>query len=669
MKHILLLILVLLSLQTLPATEPTLLKDTVELKEFVVTNRAPGLISSRLTTVQTQKITRDELSRAACCNLAESFETNPSVDVAYTDAATGARQIRLLGLSGTYVQMLTENFPNFRGVASPYGLDYVPGPWLESIFISKGTSSVKNGYEAIAGQINVEFKKPKPIADIFSANVFAGDNGRFELNADATALLNNKLSTTILGHFSTEEKEYDMNDDGFLDTPLKRQFNLMNRWEYHTDNFIGQYGVRFLNENRTGGQTSDVVTDSLYRTKAETNRIEAFAKNGLILDTEKNESVALIVSGSYHEQKSSYGFRPYNVYETNLYASLMYESNFNEEHRISTGLSLNYDYFNENYILDLPVQSNAAKIFDNQQEIVPGAYAEYTFNKDNRLIVSAGVRADYSSLYKFFVTPRMHVKYNVTDWFHVRASVGKGFRTVHVLPENNFYMASSRKINIAQDLDMEEAWNYGANLSFFIPLAGKELTLNTEWYYTDFEKQLVVDLDSDPHAVSFYNLDGKSYSSNFQVEMSYPFFRGFTLTAAYRLTDVKTTYNGVLKKKPFTNDYKSLLTASYQTPLKKWQFDVTAQFNGGGNLPEPDQLQPLWDDEFPSVTILNAQITKYFRTWSVYVGAENILDFVQKNPIIDPQNPWGDKFDSSIVWGPLHGRKFYVGLRYNIPRL
>lgn len=647
------------------------LSETLELKEVVVKERSPGLISSRLSTVQTQKITRDELSRAACCNLAESFETNPSVDVAYTDATTGAKQIRLLGLSGTYIQMLTENFPNFRGVAAPYGLDYVPGPWLESIYISKGTSSVKNGYEAIAGQINVEFKKPKPTTDIFSANLFAADNQRFEMNTDATVLLSKSLSTTILGHFSSEEKEYDMIADGFLDTPLKRQFNLMNRWEYTTGKYIGQYGVRFLNENRKGGQTSDVIVppDSLYRTNAETNRIEGFAKNGFILSTEKNESVALIVSGSYHEQKTTYGFRPYNVYETNLYTSLMYETNLMKEHRISTGISLNYDYFNENYILELPVKQASTKTFDQTKEITPGVYAEYTFNKDNRLIISAGLRADYSSLYDFFVTPRIHIKYDMTNWLHLRASAGKGFRTAHVLPENNFYMASNRKLNIASDLNMEEAWNYGANVSFYIPAFGKELTLNTEWYYTDFRKQVVIDLDSDPHAVSFYNLDGKSYSSNFQVELSYPFFRGLTATTAYRFTNVKTTYNGVLKKKPFTNDYKALATVSYQTPLKKWQFDITAQFNGGGHLPEPDQTNPLWNNDFSAFTILNAQVTKYFRTWSIYAGAENILDFVQKNPIIDPQHPWGDNFDSSIVWGPLHGRKFYVGLRYNIPRL
>ena len=645
------------------------LKNQLYLDEVVVSHRAIGTISSRTSTLQTQKITTAELYRAACCNLAESFETNPSVDVSYTDAATGARQIRLLGLSGTYVQMLTENFTNFRGVASPYGLDYVPGPWLESILVSKGTSSVKNGYEAIAGQINVEFKKPRATSDIFSANVFVADNSRYEANLDGTAHVSPDLYTTLLAHYSSEEKEYDMNHDGFLDTPLKRQINLMNRWEYKKGAYISQFGARFLTEDRTGGQTSDkaATTSTPYKINLETNRIEGFAKNGYILNQENSESIALILSGSYHEQKSSYGFRPYRVYENNLYGNLIYERDFTPAHRLSTGLSLNHDQFNENYLLGLNPQDN--KESKETQETVTGAYTEYTFNKNDRFVLLAGVRADYSTLHNWFVTPRLHLKYNFTDWLHLRASVGKGFRTTHALAENNFYMASSRKIQIDDHLKMEEAWNYGANLSFYIPLGAKELTVHTEYYYTNFLNQVVVDVDSNPYEVSFYNLDGKSYSTNFQVEASYPFFKGFTLTAAYRKTNVKTTYKGVLRDKPFNNDYKALVTASYQTPLRKWQVDVTSQFNGGGRLPDPDPINAGWDSKFDSFMVLNAQITKLFRNASVYLGAENLLDFVQEKTVVGAANPYGTTFDTSLVWGPLHGRKIYAGVRYNIPRI
>lgn len=639
----------------------------VALQEVVISERKMGTIASRTSVLQTQKITYDEICRAACCNLAESFETNPSVDVSYSDAATGARQIKLLGLAGTYVQMLTENYPNFRGAASLYGLDYVPGAWMESIQVSKGTSSVKNGYEALAGQINVEFKKPST-ADIFSVNLFGSDAGRYEGNADASWHINDKVSTGLLVHYSNDKMQHDGNDDGFLDTPLKEQVNLMNRWYHKLDHYVAQYGVRYLHENRTGGQsTKHHDFADPYRVRLQTNRAELFTKQAYIIDKEKVESVALILSGSYHEQKSMYDRTPYNVYQNNVYASLLYEKEFSPAHSLSTGLSMNYDGFDENLTL------GGVRTPYNRTEVVPGAYAQYTYNLNDKLILLAGLRADYSSLYDFFVTPRLHIKYNPFDWFHVRASAGKGFRTANVLAENNYLLSSSRKMNIAADLDQEEAWNTGVNLSFYIPLFGKELALNGEWYYTDFRKQVVVDMDSDPHAVSFYNLDGRSYSNSFQVEATYPFFRGFTLTAAYRYTDAKTDYRnaeGVTRwlKKPLVSVYKGLLTASYQTPLKKWQFDLTGQFNGGGRMPTPDAVNPLWEPDFKAYTVVNAQITKYFRRWSIYVGAENLFDYKQPHPIIDAENPRGDNFDGSMVWGPVHGRKIYAGLRFNISR-
>ena len=663
-----------------PQNEPLriILKGEIELDEVVVSDRRISTISSRTSIVQTQRITYDELCRAACCNLAESFETNPSVDVSYSDASTGARQIKLLGLSGTYVQMLTENYPNFRGASSLYGLDYVPGAWMESIQVSKGTSSVKNGYEAIAGQINVEYKKPVT-ADIFSTNLFVSDAGRYEANSDASWHINENLSTGLLVHYSKDGTHHDANDDGFLDMPLKEQVNLMNRWQHRVDNYVSQYGVRYLYEDRTGGQsTKHHNFADPYQININTNRVEGYTKQAYIINPDKVESVALIASGSYHEQQSLYDRTPYNIYQNNLYASLMYEKELTPMHNISTGLSVNYDGFDENIILQYPPlgsSQSVEKTVYNRKEVVPGAYAQYTYNLEDKFIMLAGIRADHSSIHDFFVTPRVHLKYNPFDWFHIRASAGKGFRTANILAENNFLLSSSRKLTIADNLDQEEALNTGLNFSFYIPIAGKDLTINAEWYYTNFNKQVVVDMDSNPHEVRFYNLDGKSYSHSYQIEATYqfPFLRGFTLTGAYRYTDAKTDYrsqNGVTQrlKKPLVSDYKGLLTASYQTPLRKWQVDLTGQFNGGGRMPVPDTTNPMWDTDFKPYQVWNAQVTKFFRIWSIYVGSENLFSFTQDNPVIDAANPRGGNFDGSMVWGPVHGRKIYAGLRFNIGR-
>ena len=647
------------------------LKEGVELDEVVVSKQRYSTLTSAVSPLNTQKITYAELCRAACCSLAESFETNPSVDVSYSDAATGARQIKLLGLSGTYVQMLTENYPNFRGAASLYGLDYIPGPWMESIQVSKGTSSVKNGYEALTGQINVEFKKPQT-SDPFSLNLFVSDAGRYEVNTDGAFVLNDKLSTGILAHYSNEKQTHDDNDDGFLDIPKREQLNLFNRWYYASGQVVSQAGIRYVYEKRESGQdTHSAMTYSPYQVDINTNRVEAFAKNALLLD--EHSSVALILSGSHHNMNTAFGalnkqagdsLTLYDVKQNNFYASLMYETEFSHTHRLSTGLSFNYDGFDEQLNTDPFVRN----------ESVYGGYAQYTLDLEERLTLLAGMRADYSSRYDFFFTPRIHAKFNATDWMQLRGSVGKGFRTANILAENNFLFASNRidTNNLNPEnfdkLDQEEAWNYGLSALFTIPLFGKELMLNAEYYYTDFKKQVVVDMDTYSRQVLFYNLAGKSYAKNFQVEATYPFFEGFTLTAAYRLTDSKTTLqNGKLIKKPLMNDYKGLITASYKTPLEKWQFDFTTQFNGGGRMPTPDANNPLWDERFKAYTIFNAQVTRYFRNWSVYLGSENISNFTQKNPIIAANQPYSGDFDSSMIWGPVHGRKLYIGMRYNLP--
>ena len=648
------------------------LREGMELSEVQIVSRKLSTLKLRSSVMNEEIITSDELCRAACCNLGESFVTNPSVDVSYSDAATGAKQIKLLGLSGTYVQMLTENIPNYRGAAPPYGLGYVPGPWMHSIQVSKGISSVKNGYEALTGQINVEFKKPQlPEADWVSANLFASTTNRYEANADATVKLSKRWSTSLLAHYENETKAHDGNDDGFADIPRIEQYNFWNRWAYMGDHYVFQAGIKALDESRKGGQVSHsgVPAADRYEIDIDTRRYEAFTKNAYIFNKEKNTNLALILSGTLHNQDALYGRKIYNVDQSNAYASLMFETKFTKEHNLSAGFSYNYDGYDQHYRLTNNAETPLTKAF--ARESVGGAYAQYTFNLDNKFVLMAGLRGDHSSEYGFFVTPRAHIKYNPNDFVHFRLSAGKGYRTNHVLAENNYLMASSRKVSIADHLDQEEAWNYGASISGYIPLFGKTLNLNLEYYYTDFLKQVVVDMDTNPHEVAFYNLDGRSYSQVFQVEATYPFFQGFSLTAAYRWTDAKTTYNHQLMEKPLTGKYKGLVTASYQTPLGLWQFDATWQMNGGGRMPNPYTLADgtsSWDARYKGFSQLSAQVTRYFRRWSIYIGGENLTNFKQKNPIIDAADPWGDRFDSTMIWGPVHGAKGYIGVRFNLAR-
>ena len=629
--------------------------------------RRSSTLNSRMYPLQSQKITYDELCRAACCNLAESFETNPSVDVSYADAATGARQIKLLGLSGTYVQMLTEQVPNLQGAASAYGLSYVPGPWMEGIQVSKGTSSVKNGYEALTGQINIDYKKPQT-ADPLFVNLFAAHTGRLEANVDGNIAINDKLSTGLLLHYSREKMSHDSDDDGFMDMPKTEQYNVMNRWYYKSNNYIFQVAANFIHEDRESGQIAHGEhIENPYKIGINTDRAVLFTKNGYIFDHDKNTNLALILSGTYHKQNSSFGLNKFDVEQKNIYANLMFETELDSKNRISTGVSMNYDNYNEK-LIDQRVEG-LDNIKLKRKDPIAGAYAQYTFDYYSRFTLLAGVRGDYSSDHGFFVTPRLHLKYApLGELLNLRASVGRGYRVANVLVENNYLLASSRKMVFERGLDnFESAWNYGASAHFTFPLFNRDLSIMLEYYYTDFDKQVVANVE-DPTQVVFSNLKGRSYAQNAQIEISYPLLKGFNVTGAYRWTEAKTTYDGKLMTKPLTNRYKGLLTASYQTPSGMWQFDATSQFNGGGRMPNPGTVDPLWNSDFPSFITLSAQATFNYKTLSLYVGGENLTGYRQKNPIIDAANPWGDRFDATMIWGPVHGPKFYVGMRWSIPR-
>lgn len=663
-----------------------------------------GLTHSRVRIDNVELIGADQLIRAACCNLGESFVANPSVDVSYSDAATGARQIKLLGLSGTYVQMMVENMPALRGAAIPYSLSFVPGPWMQSIQVSKGASSVKNGYESITGQINIEYLKPQG-TDGVRANAYLDSKLKYELNLDGSKHFTNRFSGSVLAHFEDRQLAHDGNHDGFADMPRQRQWNVMPRIAYVSPRWISQLSVRALRDERESGQLCGNVQPNSYNAQGEfiaepylinvnTDRYEAQWKNGFPFGDDHNTSLALMLNGSWHDAENGYGLTHYDILQKNGYAQLMFETDLTERHNLSLGLSVNHDYYkahhyrynlyaghNDPYVIDLPGfdPSKNYNMHSREQETTSGAYAQYTYKVGEMFTLMAGLRADYTDLYqRWFVTPRLHLKYSPNDVFTLRASAGKGYRTPHLLAENVSMLLSGRALYIENSesylFPQEEAWNYGLSTSLSLPIADRTLALNAEYYYTDFVQQLVIEYPeayyhqttgvggysqqsvADAWAIVMHPLNGQSYSHTIQVDATYPFFEGFEAMAAFRYNDARTTYlDGELRRRPLTSRYKGLVTLSYKTPLEFWHFDVTGQLNGPGVL--YDQT------EYPAYFQLQAQVTREFRHFSLYLGGENLTDYTIPEPIRGAANPWSPQFDATQVWGPTDGIMFYLGFR------
>ena len=642
------------------------------LNEVEIAARQKASYINTITPIAVESITSEGLRRAACCSLAESFENSASVDVNNSDAVTGAKQNELLGLSGLYTQMMAENMPNVRGLASAFGLSYVPGTWMNAIQVSKGTSSVRNGYESISGQINVDYKKPEEgESEKVFVNLYGNTMTMAELNFNTRWNVGKHGSMMVLGHANQNFMAMDGNGDGFIDDPMAAQGNLFLRYDFGNEWFEGKWGVKMLRDRRDGGMMHGdhrAVGPDDHRFKITTTRYEAFSKTGFLFDRD-DTSLGLQQQFTLHGLGSNYFNRnSYYAKQWSYYANLLFDSYIvNDHHKYSVGASYSFDKYKE-YLWESQADSDSTML---RTEHVPGVFGEYTFDDARHWSVIAGFRTDYNTYYqKLLYTPRLHVRFMTDNELTVRASAGKGYRSPNVIAENSTMLASAREIVFVETPRMEEAWNYGINLTKGIGLGWRELTIQADFYRTDFINQIVLDRDADAHQVRIYNLNGKSYSNCAQIEANCEIIKDFDLTLAFRYNDVKMTINDTLREKPFVNRYKGLVTASYAPGT--WQFDFTTQFNGDSRIPDMSGNATAVADgqvmeRSPFYVIMNAQITKKLgEYWELYVGGENLTNYKQDHPIVSASNPSNDDFDASMVWGPISGIHGYMGVRFQI---
>lgn len=641
------------------------MREQTQLEQVEIVSSQRGNYVSRAETMSVETVSSAGLKQAACCNLSESFENSASVNVNYSDAITGAKHIEMLGLAGRYTQFLQENIPNLRGLAGPFGLSYYPGDWMQSIQVSKGASTVINGYESITGQINIELKKPSN-TELFFLNMYINSETSLEANAIGTIQLNDKWTTMLFGHYNQMQMKIDNNGDGFLDMPLVRQVNLYNRWTYESNGTHFEIGLKYLNENREGGQDDynpEEVSNPTngYGFGVKTNRAEANIKLGHVFSGRDLTSLGFQSQLTWQDQQSFYGLNNYDADQFTVYNNLLYQSYIsNSKHQYTTGLSYYYTVYNQ--------QVNDS-IFD-RTESVPGAFFQYTYSDGNKLNIIAGIREDYNSEYGWLFTPRLHVRYSFNPQNIIRANAGKGYKPVNVIAENTSLFLTSKTFQVLGELDMESAWNYGISYSRYFTVGARELSFIVDYFYTNFENQTIVDRETTPNVIYIYNLNGKSYSNSIQGELQYEAIKNLDLTVAFRYNDVKTTINEQLIAAPMINVYKGLFSASYQTSLKKWQFDVNLQMNGNMPLPTTSWNPPEYQRpaESPAFVTINAQVTKFFKKFEVYLGGENLTNYRQPNPIIAADNPFGEYFDATIIYGPINGIKVYAGFRYTLKR-
>ena len=635
------------------------LTPSLELKEVKVKGKVNTTKFSTVNSINMQTLSTGELEKAACCNLSESFSTNATVDVNFTDAVSGAKKIQMLGLDGAYTQITQENMPLIRGISSAYGLSYVPGTWIESIQIIKGSGSVVNGFESFAGQINLEYYKPESAPKLFW-NGYTNGHGKLENNL-LFAKKSGAWKSNLFTHVDYFDKELDNNKDGFLDMPKVTQVNVLNRWEYKDNNYHIGFTARGLVEDRLGGTIENALNP--YAVNIHNDLLEFTSKTGAILPNSPGKSAGLQTSFRRHNQTAIFGENNYKGLQESAYLNLIRQTYIGStNHKLKYGTSYYADRYTESFSghIDTAFTDNV------RVDLMTGIFSEYSYKWGESFNLTAGMRADYyNNSEEINYLPRLNMKYNPTEKMAIRFSAGKAFRVANVFVENASFLASNREISVG-NLNPEIAWNYGANITYCFYLFGREGTINADAYRTDFENQIVVDIENQ-NELSFYNLEGDSYATSMQLDFAYELFDRFDVKMAYKINDVKSTYSGdgETKETPLTPKDRALLNLAYATNFDKWIFDVTANNIGESRIPEHKDIAKKYSESF---YLYNAQITKKFRKFDVYLGAENLLGYTQDNPIIDSENPTSSSsaFDASLIYAPINGRMIYAGFRFKI---
>jgi len=641
-------------------------KDTLQATVKVATQA--GNYLPRGKDIKTEVISAAGLCKMACCNLAESFENSASVTVGYADAVTGARQIKLLGQSGIYTQMLDENRPVMRGLSAPFGLSYIPGQWLESIQISKGVASVINGVESMTGQINMEHRKPTDEKPLYVQGSIMAD-GKADLNVISALQLDEmqKWSTVILAHIDGNAHEMDMNGDKFRDDPTGLQMSLSNRWLYYDPSGLQvRFGVRAIQDRREGGQLSSI--ENPWTSKILNRSLDGYVKVGLPLDDDSASSIAMVADWNWQGMNSNFGLTTYDADQQSAFLNLLYQRELNESHKFTLGLSDMFDLYNEDLLRAFGSYSSsplAAKTVLN----TAGVFGEYTFHSGTKFSAIVGLRGDWYKDAGFKVSPRLTLKWAPSDDFVFRANGGRGIRYSTPLIDNFGVLSTSKifKGSFAEHA-LEDAITMGANVTWYLPFGGSNNYISADYFRTDFLSQTICDYDAEPNTIFFY--DGQSVTNNFFLDLSLEPFERFVVTLTGRYTQAEQTSKKspdvfVMKEKPMVSRFKGVLNLQYSTNLNKWIFDFTASANG------PCKVWDFMEDRYPggyteTYPLLYAQVTRRFKGFDVYVGGENLTNYKQPDPIIGAENPFNEGFDASQVWGPLMGVRVYAGIRVTI---
>jgi outer membrane receptor for ferrienterochelin and colicins len=595
------------------------------------------------------------LRRSATSNLTEAIG---QVNGLYTQIDCGVcytNNIRINGMEGPYTAVLIDGMPIMSSLASVYGLNGINPSIIERIEIVKGPNSTLYGSEAMAGVINVITKDPR-FTPRLAVDVYGSSHGQTNLDFAVTPSVG-AASGLFSGNVYHMNNFIDENGDGFADVTLERRVSLFGKVDVARALTLTS---KFYHEDRAGGvegfNPALRGSDEVYGESIYTNRFELLGSYRLPV---RSNAFRMDFSYSFHDQDSFYGDTEYAGRQNIAFANLIWDAQAGSRHDLLFGVTARYQTYDD----------NTPATLEPDRRFIPGVFAQDEYTVASNLSLLGGARLDHHREHGVIFSPRAAVKWEPFANTTVRLNGGTGFRTVNLFTEDHAALTGAREVVIAEALRPERSYSGTLNLNQIIELGPSPMMIDADLFYTRFTNKIIPDYDRNPNQIVYANLGGYAVSRGISLSLNQNvLFDRFLYTVGVTFQDVYSVEDGERAAELFAPEYRAVWSGSYTMPRSGLVLDYTGTLTGPMRLPEydPPFTRPT---RSPTYTTHNLQARYPVRGGlEVYGAVNNLFDYTQPSPLIDPANPFGDHFDTAYVYGPLQGRRLILGARYGLSR-
>lgn len=660
--------------------EITLQESSLGLKEVVVTGTMHAEYVDK-SPVKVEVVTSKQFETylpSGGANLVEGIALVNGVQEEVACGVCFTNAISINGLPGQYTSILMDGTPMYGNLASVYGLNGIPTMLIDRIEVIKGPNSTLYGSEAVAGLINIITKDPSKQPGL-SVDVMATSHQELFTNLGVASSIGKTTGFIGINHATIDLFE-DRNEDGFGDIINIDRISLFTKWNISRPskkNF--SIAAKYYYEDRRNGVRDFVKGDykklrgssEIYGESIYTQRVEVFGS----YEFDLVRNLRLDYSLSHHDQDSYYGDAHYVASQQIAFGNFIWNKALGR-HDLTIGLTSRIQVYDDNTSATENILGDGSLNNQEQTSIIPGIFMQDEFSMSPKTTLLAGLRLDYYQHHGTIFSPRLSTKHGIGKYTNLRFNFGTGFRVVNLFTEDHAFISGQREIEIREDLNPEQSYNFTANLNHVFLLGNGQGMLDFDGFYTHFTNKINPDY-SDPNKIIYENTMGYAVSKGIGARWLHEFSFPFSFSVGLTIMDVTETENGNTEQIVFAPSYSGVFTASYSFRELGLSISYSSNLTGPMSLPEvydlDDQGNPLTTSRSTTsetFSIHNLKMEKSIgKLFFVYGGIMNLFDYFQPvSPLVGYNDPnfnsgFSPNFDTSYSYSPIHGREFFLGLR------